>query len=152
MASTGRLLLRLILIPIAYFIAIVLAVLIISTVAMVRAYGPVADDAALLGMTGMVIATDAAVLTWVLGGAAFLPTMIAVALGEAFSIRGWIYYLVAAVAVAAAVDYKLAPEALPALPQDAMTGVAAALMAGFGYWIVAGRGAGLRVARSTPAA
>lgn len=144
MSGIGRLILRLFLVPIGYFVAIIVAVSLISAVSMIRAYGPVAGDPALIGMTGMVVATDAVLLTWVLGGAALLPALAAAAFSEAFSIRGWIYFVLAALAVAGVVDYGLSFDAVPGLPGDVATGAAAAIGGGMAYWAVAGRGAGLR--------
>lgn len=144
MSGFGRLVWRMIVVPFGYLVAVAVAVSLISTVSMVRAYGPVADDPALVGMTGMVVAADAAVLLWVLGGAALLPALAAAALAEAFSIRGWIYFALASIAVAGVVDYALDYDVVPGLPGDVATGTAAALGAGMAYWLVAGRGAGMK--------
>lgn len=148
MFSVGRLVLRLVLVPIGYFVAIVTAVALISAVSMARAYGPVADDPALIGMTGMVVAGDALVLMWVLGGVAFLPALAAIALSETFAVRSWLYFAASAVVVAGVVEYLMAPEAPPGMPADIVTTIAAALAAGLGYWAVAGRDAGLRSRRA----
>ena len=138
--------LRLVLDCIGYLAAAMAAVLLISLVAWSRAYAPVSGDPALVGMTAFVVLTDAFVLFWILGSTALLPSIAAVLLGEALSLRSWVYYGAAGLAVAFLVAHSSLLPVYPALPTDPRVSAAAGLVGGLMHWLLAGRSAGLRKA------
>jgi hypothetical protein len=136
--------LRLVLDCIGYLVAAMAAVLLISLVTWSRAYAPVSDDPALIGMTAFVVLTDAFVLLWILGSTALLPAMAAIVLGEALALRSWLYYAAAGLTVAFLVAHSSLLPDYPALPSDPPISAAAGLVGGLMHWLVAGRSAGLR--------
>ena len=66
------------LVPLGYVLAIVAAATTAALAEWLRAYGPVADDPAALGMTGMVVMLDWFILMIFVGTAAAIPSLIAI--------------------------------------------------------------------------
>ncbi|SHF71110.1 hypothetical protein SAMN02745157_2813 [Kaistia soli DSM 19436] len=79
------------------------------------------------------------VLTGVLAQGALLPFLVAIAVAEVFTIRSLIAWVLFGGALGFALQLVGLPGNMAFLPP-----VAAGFAAGFAYWLVAGRGAGLR--------
>jgi hypothetical protein len=139
-----NLLVRVLLIPLGYVVAIFSAVALLAAVEWVRAYPPVAGDAGLMTMTAVAVFTDALFMAALIGYTAITPTLVAVALAEIFSLRSLFFFLGAGLAIAGALTRLLGPDDYPALPTDPAIVAAAGLIGGLGYWLVCGRWSGLR--------
>ncbi|HWJ73975.1 MAG TPA: hypothetical protein VNX29_12485 [Kaistia sp.] len=79
------------------------------------------------------------VLTGILAEGALLPFLVAIAVAEIFAIRSLIAWVLFGGALGFALQLVGLPGNMEFLPP-----VAAGFSAGFVYWVVAGRGAGLR--------
>lgn len=132
-----------ILVPLGYVLAIIAAATTAALVEWLRAYGPVADDPAALGMTGMVVLIDWIVLMIFLGTAAAIPSLIAIGAAEAFGIRSALYFCGAGLAVAFVTSLILDPGGFPPFMAEPTIVGAAALAGGLAYWLVAGQWSGL---------
>ncbi len=135
---------RLFLIPIGYIFALLVATSLIALVTWLRAYGPVADDPAALGMTSFIVLADWFILLVLIGQAAALPALAAIVLAEVLSLRHVLYFCGAGLAVAFAVSRLIDPADAISAPTEPAIIAAAGLAGGLAYWLVAGRGSGLR--------
>ena len=140
----GRLLARIILVPLGYCVAVFAAVALIAAVEWARAsaYPAVANDPMLLGATALAVLTDAVVLFWLIGTFALLPAIAIILIAEIWSVRSWLFYV--ATGGATAFILTLIPELLshPALPDTPTTVAATGFAGGLAYWLIAGRSAG----------
>ena len=143
MDSIGRLLLRFILVPIGYFVAVVMATLVI----VIGSWnlGPVAvtsdPDAQAIAVFGFVFA--APILLVMLLSVMWLPGGIGILLSEAFALRSWMFHAGNG-AVAAWLGWKLfgyIDDSRVPLNRP-LAVLAAGLAGGFAYWAVAGWNAG----------
>ena len=78
-------------------------------------------------------------LTLLIANAAFLPAIIAIAIAEVTGWRGWLYHALAGGAAAAFIVLMQAP-ADP--DEQAALLIATGIIAGWVYWLIAGRSAG----------
>lgn len=138
------LLTRLILVPLAYVVALVTAGAIAAGIAFLRAYPPVANDPAALSVTGWVVFSDFIVFCMFVGRAALIPAAIAIAAAEILAIRSALYFCGAALVAAYVVSRTSDPSVVQSLPAEAAVAGAAACAGGFIYWLLCGRMSGLR--------
>jgi hypothetical protein len=141
---------RILLIVLGYVVAVVGAVSVIVIAEWIRAYPPVAGDPGLVVATAAAVVIDGANLLAAIGTAALLPGAVAIAIGEIAGWRAWIVYVVFGLAVTGVLGRLLDRGLHPALPH-LPAAVAAGIVGGLAYWLVAGRGAGWR-RRPLPAA
>ena len=104
----------------------------------------VADDPAALSVTSWVIVSDFVLFFVFVGQAVFLPALIAVLIAEMFAIRSALYFCGAALISAYATSRFVDPEVMTSLPPEPAIAAASALAGGFTYWLLAGRGSGMR--------
>jgi hypothetical protein len=107
----------------------------------IRAYPPVAGDPGLVVATAAAVILDGADLFAAIGRAALVPAAIAIVLAEIFVWRTWLADIALALAVTGALSWLLDRAANPALPRPTAA-IAAGIVAGLAYWLIAGRGAG----------
>jgi hypothetical protein len=138
-----RLLLRFILVPLGYLVAVTVGagVLVLGswkTGAMMLSHDP---DLATAGAFGALIA--APVMIVVLGSTMWLPSSIGILISEAFAIRSWIFHALNG-AVAGYAGWQMsAPIDQSAVPMNETTFIfGAGLAGGFAYWAIAGWSAG----------
>ncbi len=81
----------------------------------------------------------AVVLTGIIAKSALLPFLVAIALAEIFAFRSMLGFVLFGGALGLALQLVGLPGNMNLLPS-----AAAGLSAGFAYWLVAGRGSGLR--------
>ena len=146
MRTLGRILGRLITVTFSYVIACVAAGLIVAGSYVVQAYmaGPVDFPrsqifAETLYVSGLV-ATFVAVY-------AFAPAILAIVVAEVFAIRRALYYVIAG-GLAGLLGYagfnaRGLIEGAPELGSDLLLVAAAGFVAGFVYWVLGGRSAGV---------
>ena len=143
MASFVRLLVRFILVPLGYLVAVIAGacVILFGSWKLGTALMSENSDAATYGMFGMAIAGP--ILFVMLLAVMWLPASIGVLISEAFAIRSWIFHALNGAASAwigwqmfGALDKSNLPLNEPQYV------VAAGLAGGFAYWAVAGRTAG----------
>jgi hypothetical protein len=144
------LLFRLILVPIGYIAAVFAASALIAGIEWVRAYPPVANDPAALGLTSLVVLADFLFLYALIIYAALVPSLVVVAVAEILSLRGALYFCGAGLAVAFAVGRLIDPSISEAIPKDSAVVAAAGLAGGLAYWVSSGRWSGLK-RRAEPA-
>ena len=137
-----NILIRLILIPLGYAAALFAATSLIALVSWLRAYPPVAGDEIAVGITSLVVLADWFVLFGLIGQAAALPALVAVAAAEFFRWRSVLYFCGAGLACAFAASRLIAHDAFGALPSEPAIGAAAGLAGGLVYWLVCGRWSG----------
>jgi len=139
-----RILVRAILIPLGYIAALFTATALIALVVWLRAYPPVAGDEVALGMTSVIVLADWFILYVLIGQAAVLPALAAVLVAEFLSLRHALYFCGAGlfVAFATARLADLGPSVTA--PSEPAVVAAAGLAGGLSYWLIAGRGSGLR--------
>jgi hypothetical protein len=143
MDNVARLLLRFLLIPLGYFVAVLAGTLVIvigswKLAPMAASGDPETNTMAFLGFL-----FAAPVLLVMLLSAMWLPSGIGVLISEAFAIRSWIFHA-ANGAVSAWIGWSLfgyVDDSRIALNQP-LAVVAAGLAGGFAYWAVAGSSAG----------
>jgi hypothetical protein len=144
--SLGRLILRLLLVPLGAVVAICVAEIVVivanwhAFLAMLRADSRAGDDAIMM----LMLAGSAFFL--LLSVAAFLmmlPAAIGVAISEAFAIRSWMFHA-ANGAISAWVGWSMIVDLRKDyhLYNEPTVIVAAGLAAGLAYWLVAGWSAG----------
>ncbi len=143
MDSVGRLLLRFVLIPLGYFVAVVVATLVIVIGSWNLA--PVAvtsdPDAQVVAVFGFVFA--APVLLVMLLSVMWLPCAIGILLSEGFAIRSWMFHA-ANGAVSAWLGWSLfgyIDDSRVPLNRP-LAVIAAGLAGGLAYWAIAGWSAG----------
>jgi hypothetical protein len=143
MQSFGRLLLRLLLIPLGYFVAVVAGTLIIVIGSWKLA--PLAasadPDTQTMAFLGFLFA--APVLLVMLLSAMWLPSGIGILISETFAIRSWIFHAGNG-AVSAWIGWSLfgyIDDSRIALNQP-LAVIAAGLAGGLAYWAIAGSSAG----------
>jgi hypothetical protein len=143
MESIGRLLLRILLVPLGYFAGVVAGTLVIVLGSwklgqMVVTSDP---DAETVGVFGFVFA--APVLLVILLSTMWLPAAVGVLIAETFAIRSWMFH-VANGAVSAWITWSmfgyLDDSRTPI--NGPLAVVAAGLAGGFAYWAIAGWNAG----------
>jgi hypothetical protein len=148
-----RLLLRLALVPLGYFIAVIAGFCIIlfgswKTGALLLSDNP---DAVRAGLSGFFIVGP--ILFIVLLSTMWLPAAIGILISEAFAIRSWIFHALSG-AASAWIGWKLFGDLDTDLfPNDPTYVIAAGLAGGFAYWAIAGWSAGFwkpLFARSLP--
>lgn len=135
---------RLILVPLAYVAALIAAGSIAAAISFLRAYPPVADDPAALGVTSWVVFSDFILFCIFIGRAAFIPAVIAIALAEVFAIRSVLYFCGAALVSAYVASRMVGPSVLSSLPSEPAIAGAAALAGGVVYWLLCGLRSGIR--------
>lgn len=135
---------RLILIPLAYVAALISAGAIAAAVVFIRAYPPVADDPAALGITFWVIFEDFVIFCLFVGRAVFFPAVIAIVAAEIFAIRSVLYFCGAALVSAYVASLNIDPEIISSLPSEPAIAGAAALAGGVVYWLLCGAWSGIR--------
>jgi hypothetical protein len=138
------LLTRLILIPLAFVAALIAAACVAAAIVFIRAYPPVADDPAALGITFWVIFEDFIIFGRFVGRAVFFPAVIAIVAAEIFAIRSVLYFCGAALVCAYVASINLAPDVLSSLPSEPAIAGAAALAGGVVYWLLCGAWSGIR--------
>ena len=141
MDSLGRLLLRFLLVPLGYVLAVVVATLVIVFGSWRVGEAAAHPDTQAFAMFGLVFA--APVLLVMLLSVMWLPAAIGVLISETFAIRSWMFH-VANGAICAWVTWGLfgyADERHLPLNQPVAI-VAAGLAGGLAYWAVAGWNAG----------
>jgi hypothetical protein len=148
MDNLGRLLLRFIVVPLGYLVAVVAGTLVI-VIASWRANEAGAEDFVVFGFV-----FAAPVLLVMLLATLWLPGAIGILIAEAFAIRSWMFHA-ANGAVTAWIGWQLfdgPSETLAPLDQPLVV-TAAGLAGGFAYWAVAGWNAGFwkPVFRTSPA-
>jgi hypothetical protein len=143
MDNVGRLLLRLILVPLGYFAAVVAGTLVIVIGSW--KLGPIAvtsdPDAQAIAVFGFVFA--APILLVLLLSVMWLPAAIGILIAEAFAIRSWVFHAGNGAATAwvtwslfGFIDDTRIPLNQP------LAIIAAGLAGGFAYWAIAGWSAG----------
>jgi hypothetical protein len=138
-----NILIRLILIPFAWFAALFAATSLIAAVSWLRAYPPVAGDEFAVGVTSLVVLADWFVLFVLIGQAALLPVLAAIAAAEILRLRSVLYFCAAGLLSAFAVSRLLDPETSGAIPSEPALAAAAGLAGGLVYWLIAGRSSGI---------
>jgi hypothetical protein len=134
------------LIPLGYILAVIAAATTAALAEWLRAYGPVADDPAALGMTSALVLWEWFVLMIFLGTAAAIPSLIAIGAAEAFGIRSVLYFCGAGLGVAFATGIILEPGNFPPFMAEPAIAGAAGLAGGLVYWLVAGQWSGFAAA------
>src|SRR5713101_4233432 len=143
MDSLGRFILRLPLVPLGYFVAVVAgtAVILIASWKLGPVAVPSDPDAHAVAVFGVVFA--APVLLVMLLSVMWLPGAIGIVISEAFAIRSWMFHAGNG-AVAAWIGWSLFgyidDTRVPL--NGPLAVIAAGLAAGFAYWLVAGWSAG----------
>lgn len=139
-----NLLLRLFLVPVGYIAAVLTAASVAALIEWLRAYGPVAHDPAALSITGMMVFTDWVIMLAVLGYAAAIPSLVAIGIAEAFSLRSALYFCGAGLAVAFVAALLVEPGVLPPFVAEPAIAAATGIAGGFAYWVASGRWSGVR--------
>jgi hypothetical protein len=143
MDSVGRLILRVILVPVGYFVAVVVATLVI----LIGSWklGPVAvtsdPDAQAVAVFGFMFA--APILLVMLLSVMWLPCAIGILVSEAFAIRSWMFHAGNG-AVSAWIGWNLFGyiDASRILVNRPLAVIAAGLAGGLAYWAITGWSAG----------
>lgn len=138
------LIIRLILIPLAYAAAVLTGAAVIAGIAFLRAYPPVAHDPVALSATAWVVFADFVVVMAFAMHKALIPSLIAIVAAEVFVIRSALYFCGAALAAAYVAARAADPAIIPSLPAEPAIAGAAACAAGFVYWLLCGRLSGVR--------
>ncbi|MAA98995.1 MAG: translation initiation factor IF-3 [Stappia sp.] len=152
MVDGGRLLGQAIRIVFALVFAFVAAGLFLAF-GLFRALDPANDPVGVGATAGFALVSSS-----VIGGIAFVPALVGVAISELFALRGIVFHLAVGGAIGAAVwiaggDGGSAQTGAAALTPGTSVAAAAGFVAGFMYWLFAGRQAGCwRVGRPPDAA
>jgi hypothetical protein len=143
MDSLGRLLLRVMLVPLGYFAAVIAGVLVILLGSWRLGLAAAMSNSDLETVAAFGLVFAAPVLLVVLLSVMWLPGAIGILISEAFAIRSWIFHAGNGVVTAwigwnlfGHIDDSRMPIHQP------MTVVAAGAAAGLAYWLVAGWSAG----------
>jgi hypothetical protein len=141
MESIGRLLLRFLLVPLGYFVAVLAGTLVIL-VASWKISGSSFDmDTRVVAFYGYVVA--APVLLVMLLSVMWLPAAIGVLISEAFAVRSWIFHVLNGAACAWVTWSMFGYADERHLPLNGpLAVVAAGLVGGLAYWGIAGWSAG----------
>jgi hypothetical protein len=136
----GRLLLRVLLVPLGYFFAVLAGTLVIVIATWNLGRPPAGEESFAL----MAIALAAPFLLLHLLHVMWLPAAIGVLVAEMFAVRAWIFHAGNG-AVSAWLAWRLLGEADsgPILIERPATVIATGLAGGLAYWLIAGRSAGL---------
>jgi len=141
MDSLGRLLLRVLLVPLGYFVAVVIGTLVIVFGSWKLGVVAADPDARPFALFGFVFA--APVLLVMLLSMMWLPAAIGVLISETFAIRSWIFH-VGNGAVSSWIGWSLFgyidDRHIPL--NEPLPVVAAGLAGGLAYWVIAGWSAG----------
>lgn len=143
MDNLARLLLRLILVPLGYFAAVIAgaAVILVGEWRIGNLFEATGPDEAALGffvaiVTSVMLLVVLLSLMWLVAAAGIL-------FSEAFAVRSWMFHAANGVISAWIGAQLFAPaEGMPAVAGDPFYIVAAGLAAGLAYWLVAGSTAG----------
>jgi hypothetical protein len=141
MESLGRLLLRALLVPLGYFVAVVIGTLVIVFGSWKLASAAADPDAQAFAVFGFVFAAPVLLVT--LLSVMWLPAAIGVLISEVFAIRSWIFHA-ANGAASAWLGWNLfgyIDDAHVAL-NEPLPVIAAGLAGGLAYWAIAGFSAG----------
>jgi hypothetical protein len=138
-----NILIRLILVPFGWFAALFAATSLIATVSWLRAYPPIAGDDVAVSITSLVVLADWFILFALIGQAALLPVLAAIAAAEILRLRSVFYFCAAGLVSAFAVSRLLDPQISGAIPSEPAIAGAAGLAGGLVYWLVAGRSSGI---------
>jgi hypothetical protein len=141
MDSLGRLLLRFLLVPLGYFVAVLAGTLVILFGSWKLGQAGANPDAEAIMVFGFVFA--APVLLVLLLSVMWLPGSIGILVSEAFAIRSWIFHAGNG-AISAWIGWSLFGyiDATRVPVNEPLPVVAAGLAAGFAYWLIAGWSAG----------
>jgi len=141
MDSLGRLLLRILLVPLGYFVGVVIGTLVIVFGSWKLGVAAADPDAQPLAVFGFVFA--APVLLVMLLSVMWLPAAIGVLISETFAIRSWIFHAGNG-AVSAWIGWSLFgyvdDSRIPL--NEPLPVIAAGLAGGLAYWAIAGWSAG----------
>ena len=141
MDSLGRLLLRVVLVPLGYFVAVIIGTLVIVFGSWKLGAAAADPDAQPFAMFGFVFA--APVLLVMLLSMMWLPAAIGVLISETFAIRSWMFHAGNG-AVSAWIGWSLFgyidDSRIPL--NEPLPVVAAGLAGGLAYWAIAGWSAG----------
>ncbi len=143
--SLGRVLLRLLVVPIGGMLAACAAALVAfaanwNVVLSMLGSDPVADGDIIAGLIGLVMLLVGSAATV----AMLLPGTIGIAISEVLAIRSWIFHaLNGAVSIWVGRSLMAAPERPFEFHDQPAALLAAGLAAGLIYWLIAGRSAGL---------
>jgi hypothetical protein len=141
MDSLGRLLLRFLLVPLGYVVAVIVGTLVIVLGSWKLGQAGADPDAQAFAMFGFVFA--APVLLVMLLSVMWLPAAIGILCSEAFALRSWMFHAGNG-AVSAWIGWNLfgyIDEARIPL-NEPLPVIAAGLAGGFAYWAIAGWSAG----------
>ena len=134
----GRLLMRLLLVPLGFGIAIVAAMMFVMVAEWNRVGQLNHDD--ISGLTVFFVIVPMMALT---SAVALLPGVVTALIAEAFAIRSWIYHAACGGAAAWVGLVTLGPlDAEYDFTNTPLVMIGAGIAAGFAYWLVAGWSAG----------
>ena len=141
MESLGRLLLRVILVPFGYFVAVLAGTLVILFGSWKLGQAAANPDAEAIAVFGFVFA--APILLVMLLSVMWLPASIGILIAEALAIRSWIFHAGNG-AVSAFIGWNLFGyvDASRVPVNGSLAVIAAGLAGGLAYWLVAGWSAG----------
>jgi hypothetical protein len=134
----GRLILRVLLVPLGAAFAICIAMLVVVVAHWSKVTELAADDPS--GLTAMFVITPMLMIS---AAVMLVPGAVTVLIAEAFAIRSWIYHALCgglAAFVGVSTIGPLDPEY--GFTAEPLTAVAAGIAAGFTYWAIAGFSAG----------
>jgi hypothetical protein len=143
----GMLFRILVLIPVAYVVACLAAGLLV----LLATIGVGADGAYLTTYPGETLLLASALAAWA-GAFACIPALVAIVIAEAFGWRSMLFSLLAGGAIGLGYAWSFdAPVAEAASPAGPQLYLAAGLVGGLVYWLLAGRSARLAIAKSESA-
>jgi hypothetical protein len=142
MDHVGRLLLRVLLVPLGYFVAVLAGTLVILAASWRITGGNSLDiDTRAVAFYGYVVA--APVLLVMLLSVMWLPAAIGVLISEAFAVRSWVFHVLNGAACAWVTWSMFGYADDRHLPlNEPLAIIAAGLVGGLAYWAVAGWSAG----------
>jgi hypothetical protein len=142
MDNLGRLLLRVLLVPLGYFAAAVAEAVVVFIASWQRLGTAIRSDFVDTTFDAMVAFFEQQVVLLFNLGFMLMPMLVGILIAEAFAIRSWIYHVLNCV-VSAWVGWQLLGGGVALTrPLDPMSVVAAGIVGGFAYWAVAGFSAG----------
>lgn len=134
----GRLIMRVLLVPLAAALAVCAATLVIVVANWQQVSALAAGDKD--GLTTFFVLTPLLALS---AGFMLLPATITVLIAEAFAIRSWIYHALCGGLWAWISVSAIGPlDKMVEFTEEPVTAIAAGIAAGFAYWAVAGWSAG----------
>lgn len=134
----GRLLMRLLLVPLGGSIAICVAMIFVMVAHWNRLAEITADDP-----SGLMAFVAAGPMMAIGAGLMLLPAMLGAMIAEAFAIRSWMYHVVnGGLSAAISLVSIGAFDKTYSLSDEPLIAIGAGIAAGFAYWIIAGWSAG----------